>query len=107
MGLRVYILGPPSTFFLRESPYLCSRAQHDLLTCIPSACASYPRIDFVQDPPDGRRDLGAQINGHGEVDGETNQVLQAVQDEHVDGEPEDSGEGNSEENLPERRHRDS
>lgn len=66
---------------------------------------SYLGIDFVQDPSDDSYDLEAQVNGHGEVDGEDDQLLHAAQDEQVDGEPEDSSEGNGEEDLPERRHR--
>lgn len=75
------------------------------LACFVSACASYLGINFVQDPPDDSYDLEAQVNGHGEVDGEDDQLLHAAQDEQIDDEPEGSGEGNGEEDLPERRHR--
>ena len=103
--LRVCILGPPSTLSLVDLPYLYRINQLNPSSYVVSACVSHLGINLVQDPPNGSCDLEAQVNGQGEVDGETNQFLHAEQDEHVDGVPEGSGEGNGEEDVPERRHR--
>ena len=100
-----FVSSVPHLRFLRSICCIFIQEVSTTSSLVSTVCASHLGIDSVKDPPNDGCDGPAQVHSPGYVDGETNPMLHAVQDQDVDGVPEDSGEDDGEVDLPEWRHR--